>query len=177
VSIRDIVTYPAEVLRRPADPVAAFDAELAALVDDMFATMYAAAGVGLAAPQVGIGRRVFVMDPGPDSGQERLAVVNPQIVDRHGERMSDEGCLSIPGYTAEVPRAETIMLRANDLNGVEFELELQGFAAVVAQHEADHLDGVLFVDYLSQTRWRLFERDFGRDPYRWRYAARRSRVG
>lgn len=173
MTVRNIITYPAEILRRPAAPVENFDAELQRLVDDMFATMYAAAGVGLAAPQIGISQRLFVIDPGPASGQERLAVVNPEIIARSGEVLSDEGCLSIPGYTAEVPRAESVVMRAQDLSGTPFELELHGFPAIVVQHESDHLDGVLFVDYLSPTRWRLFERDFGRDPFRWRYAARR----
>lgn len=164
-----IVTYPAEVLRRPAAPVADINAKLQASLDAMFATMYAAPGVGLAAPQVGVSERYFIMDPRPENQPEPLALINPEIREREGEIVWEEGCLSIPGFQAEVARSARVLVRALDRQGKPFEREFSDFRAVIVQHEIDHLDGVLFVDHLSKTRQRLFEKEFGVDRFKWRY--------
>ena len=172
MSVREVVLYPAEVLRRPAEAVTAFDGNLRTLVADMFDTMYAARGVGLAAPQVGESRRVFVMDPQHD--EEPIgptALINPVIVRLSGEQTFEEGCLSIPGFAADVVRAESVRVEYRTVDGAAAALELSGYPAVIAQHEIDHLDGILFVDYLSPTRSRLFEKDYGRDVWRWRFRA------
>ncbi|RMF17169.1 MAG: peptide deformylase [Candidatus Dadabacteria bacterium] len=170
----DIVQYPAEVLRRPAEPVTEITGEIAALARSMIETMYAAPGVGLAAPQVNQSLRMFVMDPGGEEDKRQPAVViNPRIIESVGEATSEEGCLSIPGYYAEVPRAKTIHVQFLDAHGNPVERTLSDFPAFVFQHEFDHLDGILFVDYLSRTRHRLFERDYGRDPWRWKFRSRR----
>ena len=170
----DIVQYPAEVLRRPAAPIEEISAEIAGLARDMIDTMYAVPGVGLAAPQVARSVRMFVMDPGGDDmPRQPTVVINPCIVASEGEAISEEGCLSIPGYYAEIPRAQTIQVAFLDLDGRSVERTLSGFPAFVFQHEFDHLEGVLFVDYLSRTRHRLFERDYGRDPWRWKFRSRR----
>lgn len=176
MALREIILYPDELLRIPAEEIRTFDAELSALVEDMFETMYAAPGVGLAAPQIGLSGRVLVMDPsGRQEPDAARALVNPAVTWRSDETLvTEEGCLSIPGYYAEVSRPAAVRIEARDPDGERLDLELEGFPAIVAQHEIDHLDGILFVDYLSRTRWRLFERQFGRDPYRWKYAAARA---
>jgi peptide deformylase len=172
LSVREVVLYPAEVLRRPAEVVTTFDENLRTLVTDMFDTMYAARGVGLAAPQVGVSSRVFVMDPQHDDEPiGPTALINPVIVRLSGEQTFEEGCLSIPGFAADVVRAESVRVEYRTLDGEETALELSGYPAVIAQHEIDHLDGILFVDYLSPTRSRLFEKDYGRDIWRWRFRA------
>lgn len=164
-----IVTYPAEVLRKPASLVDQIDAQLQSTIEAMFKTMYAAPGVGLAAPQVGISQRFFVMDARPDNQPAPLAFVNPEICEREGELTWEEGCLSIPGFQAQIKRSARVLVRALDPEGKAFEREFNDFPAVIVQHEIDHLDGVLFVDHLSKTRQRLFEKDFGVDRYKWRY--------
>lgn len=177
MSSQEIVQYPAEVLRRPTEPVEQFDSALQALVNDMLDTMYAARGVGLAAPQVGLSRRIFVMDPQDGSDPGPLGVINPELMPLGDERwVQEEGCLSIPGFAADVERAAAVRLTGSRPDGSRFELELEGFPAVVAQHEYDHLLGILFVDYLSPTRWRLFEKEFGSDPWRWRYGRKPVRA-
>jgi peptide deformylase len=140
-----IRTFGDPVLRQRARDVEEFDGKLAKLAEDMITTMYAAPGVGLAAPQVGIERRLFVYDwgSGPD------AIANPEIVESDGEWAYVEGCLSIPGLVCEVIRPKTVHLRGRDLNGEEVEFEVDEFEARVFQHELDHLDGVLFVERLD----------------------------
>ena len=141
MSIRRIVYYPDVPLLDKALAVDAFDAELARLAEDMFETMHAYNGVGLAAPQVGVGRRMFVMQE-PD-GPERC-FVNPEIFNLEGREEGEEGCLSMPHIYAMVPRSKTLVLRAHDLDGRPVEMEAADFFARVVQHEFDHLDGVLF---------------------------------
>lgn len=172
MSVHEVVQYPSEVLRRPGQWVERFDADLRVLVEDMFETMYAARGVGLAAPQIGVSQRVFVMDPQQENEpMGPLAMINPTIVRREGEQVFEEGCLSIPGFSADVRRAESVTVEYLDPHGEPRVLEASGYPAVIVQHEIDHLDGVLFVDYLSSVRARLFEKQFGRDPWRWRFRA------
>ena len=143
-----ILQFPDPRLRKQAVPVTTVDAEVQALIDDMFETMYEAPGIGLAATQVDVHRRVVVMDISEERGQP-LAFVNPTILDRDGEEEMEEGCLSIPGITDTVKRAARVRVSALDREGNPFELEADGLLAVCIQHEVDHLDGKLFIDYLS----------------------------
>jgi peptide deformylase len=127
------------------------DDEVRRLVDDMFETMYAAPGVGLAATQVDVHRRVLVVDVSDERNQP-LCVINPEIIRRDGTQTLEEGCLSVPGVFDKVVRSERIRVRALDRDGVEFELDADGLLAVCIQHEMDHLEGKLFVDYLSELK-------------------------
>ncbi|MDX1503415.1 MAG: peptide deformylase [Thermoanaerobaculia bacterium] len=149
MALLPIRIYPDPVLREECPEVEVFDDALRNLVDDMVATMYAAPGVGLAAPQVGERMRVVVVDVsvGEEEG-ELLVLVNPEIVEQVGTEVEVEGCLSIPGFTEKVERADRIRVRAQDLAGEPFELETDGWEARAILHEVDHLDGVLFVDRL-----------------------------
>ncbi len=148
MAILEILHFPDPRLRTRAQPVAAVDDGVRRLVDDLFETMYAAPGIGLAATQVDIHRRVLVIDVSEDRSAPRC-FINPEIVARDGEEEMDEGCLSVPGVYDKVRRAERIRVRALDRDGNPIELEADGLLAVCIQHEMDHLDGKLFVDYLS----------------------------
>jgi len=147
--IRPIVRYGADVLHQPAAPVEAVTPEIQALVDDMIQTMYAAPGVGLAAPQVGVGVRIFVCDIslGRSAG-ELLTFINPSFVERDGMQLEDEGCLSAPGFNATVARPSRAVLKGLDRNGEEQTVEATGLLARCFQHEMDHLDGTIFIDRL-----------------------------
>ena len=147
----DIVYWPDPVLTRPASPVGSVDEELRSVVAAMRRVMFRLKGVGLAAPQVGVGRRVMLVCPSGAPGDEEV-VVDPEILERHGEVEGDEGCLSLPGLYGPVVRAERIRVRALDRDGQVFEREVDGLLAVCIQHEIDHLDGKLFVDYLSNLK-------------------------
>ena len=146
-----ILEYPDPRLRTRAVPVAAVDAPLRELIDDMFETMYAANGIGLAATQVNVHRRLLVTDVSEGHTDPRV-FINPEILMRAGTAVGQEGCLSVPGYYDDVERAERIRVRALDRDGQAFEAELEGLLAVCVQHEIDHLDGKLFVDYLSDLK-------------------------
>lgn len=147
MSIRNIVKYPDPILREKAVKVTRFNERLGKLLDDMAETMYDAHGVGLAAPQVGISKRVMVVDV----GEELMEMVNPEIIEKSGEQMEPpEGCLSIPGLLGYVKRANTIRVKGQDRNGNPIEIEAEGFLARAFQHEIDHLDGVLFIDIAEQ---------------------------
>jgi peptide deformylase len=146
-----ILEYPDPRLRTKAVPVDAVDAPLRELIDDMFETMYAAKGIGLAATQVNVHRRVLVTDVSEGRVDPRV-FINPEILSRDGKAVTQEGCLSVPGYFDEVERAERIRVRALDRDGRSFECDLEGLLAVCVQHEVDHLDGRLFVDYLSELK-------------------------
>ncbi|GLQ52465.1 peptide deformylase [Dyella flava] len=148
MSVRTILEYPDPRLRTKAEPVAVFDAELKQLVDDMFETMYAANGVGLAATQINVHQRVLVADMSEERNQP-LALINAEILEKDGTQVYQEGCLSFPGIYADVTRALKIKVRAHDVEGNSFELEVEGPLAVCIQHEMDHLAGKVFVDYLS----------------------------
>jgi peptide deformylase len=147
----EILEFPDPRLRTKAKPVEIVDDELRSLVDDMFETMYAAPGIGLAATQVDVHKRLLVTDVSPDK-TEPHALINPQIVEKDGEAITEEGCLSVPGYYEEVKRAEHIRVKFLDREGAETEMEAEGLLAVCIQHEIDHLDGKLFVDYLSEAK-------------------------
>ena len=151
MAILDILHFPDARLRNTAAPVAAVDDSVRRLIDDMFETMYDAPGIGLAAIQVNDPRRVIVVDTSEDRSQP-LALVNPEILSRDGEEEMDEGCLSVPGVYETVKRADRIRVRALDRDGETFEMDADGLLAVCIQHEIDHLDGKLFVDYLSNLK-------------------------
>ena len=146
-----ILEFPDPRLRTRATPVAAVDASLRELIDDMLETMYAARGIGLAATQVNVHQRLLVTDISEERNQPR-AFINPEILSRDGVETSQEGCLSVPGYYDEVQRAARVRVRALDRDGRAFEEELDGLLAICVQHEIDHLDGRLFVDYLSEMK-------------------------
>jgi peptide deformylase len=151
MALRTILEYPDPRLRTRAQPVTRFDAELGRLIDDMFETMYAAPGIGLAATQVDVHQRLVVLDVSTDHDQP-LVFINPEILSREGEEISEEGCLSVPENFAEIRRAAKVRVRAQDRNGEVFERDCDDVLAVCIQHEMDHLEGKLFVDYLSDLK-------------------------
>ncbi len=146
-----ILEFPDPRLRKTATPVAQVDDALREVIDNMFETMYAAPGIGLSATQVDVHRRFLVVDVSADNNEPHV-LINPVILEKEGVQVSEEGCLSVPGYYEEVERANHIRVRYQDRNGDEIETEMEGFLAVVVQHEIDHLDGKLFVDYLSEAK-------------------------
>ncbi|TNH41613.1 peptide deformylase [Photorhabdus luminescens] len=148
MSVLQVLHYPDERLRTIATPVETVDAEIRRIIDDMFETMYAEEGIGLAATQVDIHQRIVVIDVS-ETRNERLVLINPELLEKSGETGIEEGCLSIPEQRALVPRAEKVKIKALDYNGQSFELQADGLLAICIQHEMDHLIGKLFVDYLS----------------------------
>ncbi|KPK72815.1 MAG: peptide deformylase [Acidithiobacillales bacterium SM23_46] len=151
MALRTILHYPDPRLRRRAKPVAEVNEEIRRLVDDMAETMYAAPGIGLAAIQVDEAKRILVIDI--SESRDRLQVfINPEIVDHDGEQTFEEGCLSVPGVFDEVTRPAFVKVRALDRDGKPFELEAHGLLATCIQHEIDHLEGKVFVDYLSRLK-------------------------
>jgi peptide deformylase len=149
---REILVYPDPFLARKAVPVAAVDDRIRALIRDMFETMYSAEGIGLAATQVGVGKRVIVLDVSPvDETIPPLAVVNPEIVSRSGSVTGVEGCLSVPGVQGEVIRAETVLVRGLDERGNPHRIQAAGILSRALQHEIDHLDGILFIERVSSS--------------------------
>ena len=151
MALRNILEYPDPRLRTKATPVDKVDDSIRRLIDDMLETMYAAPGVGLAASQVDVHKRIIVVDVS-DKRDTPYAFINPQIDLLEGEQETQEGCLSIPGFYELVTRADRIRVRALDRNGAPFELVAHGTLAVCIQHECDHLEGKLFVDYLSSLK-------------------------
>ena len=147
MSVLNVVMYPDDPLTKKAEPFETIGPEVAKLAEDMLETMHAHDGVGLAGPQVGLAKRIFVMQP-PDG--DPLCLVNPEIISMEGSADGEEGCLSMPRvYSDRVPRATTVRVRAHDEKGVPIELEAHDFVARIIQHEYDHLEGVLFVDRLD----------------------------
>ncbi len=155
---REIRIYPDEVLKKEAQRVEDFNSELRELVGDMFDTMYKKGGVGLAANQVGVLKRVFIVDlnSGKEGqGREKLVFINPEIIHSEGEDVAQEGCLSLPGLWKKVKRAKRVVIKAQDLEGREFQMEAEGLLARALQHELDHLNGMVFIDRLSPLQRRL----------------------
>lgn len=148
MSILTILEFPDKRLRTVAEEVTQVDDSIRALVDDMLETMYAAKGIGLAATQVNVHKRVIVMDVSEDKN-EPVCLINPEIVEECGTEESEEGCLSVPGFFEKIRRAEKIKVKALNRDGESFELAADGLLAICIQHEMDHLQGKLFVDYLS----------------------------
>jgi peptide deformylase len=151
MALLTILEYPDPRLRTKAVPVAKVDAALRMLIDDMIATMYAANGIGLAATQVNVHQRLLVIDISDERNAPRV-FINPEILLRDGEEVMEEGCLSVPGFYENVERAQRVRVRALDRNGASFELDAEGLLAVCIQHEMDHLEGKLFVDYISDLK-------------------------
>lgn len=151
--------YPDPVLKKVAAPVTEFDESLRQLANDMAETMYAAPGVGLAAPQVGISKRLTVIDcSARDEDAQLLVMVNPEIIDQQGEACEEEGCLSVPEYYARVNRSAKVKVRYQDLDERTHIIEAEGLTAIACQHEIDHLDGILFVDHLSPLKRSIFRK-------------------
>ena len=148
MAIRDILVFPHPNLRKKAAPVDVFDDELRTLVSDMFETMYDAPGIGLAATQIDVHQRVIVIDVSEDKS-EPMVFINPELLEEEGKNVHEEGCLSVPGFYESVERPEKIRVKAFDEHGKEYELEAEGLLATCVQHEIDHLNGKVFVDYVS----------------------------
>jgi peptide deformylase len=163
MAIRKITEYPEAVLGQVGKPVEKFDDELAALCDDMYETMYDAEGVGLAAPQIGLNLRLFVMD----CDGIKLIAANPEIIETEGEQSSHEGCLSVGKVPAVVTRPMRAKLRAQDVKGEWFEAEAEGYAARCFMHETDHCDGKLFIDHLPKMRREMVINRFKKEK-RWK---------
>lgn len=163
-----ILEFPDPRLRKKAQLVEIIDDALRQLIDDMFETMYEAPGIGLAATQVDVHRRLVVADVSSDK-TDPWVLINPVLLEQEGVEVSEEGCLSIPGYYEEIERAEHIRVRFLDRDGVETECELDGLLSVCVQHEMDHLEGKLFVDYLSEAKRQRIRKRLAKD--------RRHRVG
>jgi len=151
--ILKVVKYPEPVLSQPGEPVTEFNAELKKLVDDMFETMYASQGIGLAAPQVAVSKRVTVIDlsQGKDP-EQKLVLVNPEVIFRDGKQYEEEGCLSFPEIREKVQRAAKVKIRAQDLHGKWFEMDGEELLSRAFQHEIDHLDGMLFIFRMSSLK-------------------------
>jgi len=161
MSVLELQYWPAEVLRTPAKPVTEFDDELRTLLVDMAEIMYLERGIGLAAPQVAISKRILVMDVPSEESEDcnLVSLINPEIVASEGEIWWDEGCLSFPGVNVEVKRHERIQVRYQDQDGAWQEMDASGLTSICLQHELDHLNGVTFVDYLSPLKRKLILRD------------------
>lgn len=157
--IRPIVKYPDPGLEQKCEPVTRFDGELKELAQDMLETMYAAPGIGLAAPQIGVNLRLIVMDPlaGEENGHQ-VVLVNPEVVERIGKQKEEEGCLSLPGLTAIVERPARVVVKAQDLDGNELKVTGEDLMARLLCHEIDHLDGVLYLEHLSALKRDLLKR-------------------
>jgi peptide deformylase len=151
--IHEVVKWPDPVLAKAAAVVTEFDAKLKKLVDEMFESMYAAQGIGLAAPQINISQRITVIDVSfKKNPEEKIVLINPEIVEREGKQVEEEGCLSLPEIREKVSRAEWVKVRAQDATGEWFEIEGDELLARAMQHEIDHLDGILFIDRLSRLK-------------------------
>jgi peptide deformylase len=157
--ILNVVKYGDPILTKRAEQVVDFDEKLHKLIDDMFETMYGAPGVGLAAPQVGVLKRLFVMDcSSGKSKKQKVVLINPVIESEEGEQLGDEGCLSFPGIFLEINRPQRVVVRAKDLDGSEMTLDVMDLEARCVSHETDHLDGELFINYLSPLKRDLTKR-------------------
>lgn len=163
MAIREIRRYPEKVLQEKTSPVSDFNTELRRLIDDMVETMYAAPGIGLAANQVGIPKQVIVIDvSGRGESSDLITLVNPRIIEASGESEIEEGCLSVPGYTTVVKRAEKVKVAGFDLDGKPVEISGEGILAKALQHEIDHINGVLFIDKIGRIKREFFKKRYAR---------------
>ena len=162
MAILKILEFPDPRLRKKAVPVTDIDDDMRNLIDDMLETMYAAPGIGLAATQVDVHKRLLVADISPEKDDPR-ALINPEILEKDGTAISEEGCLSVPGYFEEVERAESIRVRYLDRDGAPVEKNAEGLLAICIQHEIDHLNGKLFVDYLSEAKRQRIRKKLEKD--------------
>lgn len=157
--IRTILTYPNSELKKKSVPVTIITDSVRQLVQDMAETMYAAPGIGLAAPQIGVHQRVIIIDiSGKNEPPDLIVAINPVIIHAEGEEYEEEGCLSVPDYAANVKRHARVIIKGLDLDGVERTWKAEDLLAIAFQHEIDHLDGILFVDHLSTLKRELFQR-------------------
>jgi peptide deformylase len=157
--VREILIWPDPLLKKKASPVARVDDSIRNLVNDMFETMYAADGVGLAAPQLGVLKNIIVLDTTPRQPESKpVAMINPEILEKEGSTRYTEGCLSIPGEAEEVERAAKVKVRFLDVSGEPQTLVAEGLLAVAIQHETDHLSGTMFVDYLSTLKREMIKK-------------------
>lgn len=146
MAVLDIRFLPDPVLRQKAKRVRSVDSLIHKLIDDMIETMHACSGVGLAAPQVGVSLKVAVIEV---PGEEVITLINPEVIRRKGERIVEEGCLSVPGYKGEIKRSEMVKVKGLDRNGKEIRLKAEGLLAQALEHEIDHLNGILYIDHLE----------------------------
>lgn len=161
MALRKIIHYPEPLLKQKSAPVTEFNDELKQLADDMAETMYAAPGVGLAAPQVGVLQRLIVLDCSPkDAENDLIIAVNPEVISGSGDSLEEEGCLSVPGYYASVKRYSEVTMRYQDTDGNVHERQADGLLAIGIQHEIDHLEGILFVDRLSPLKRSMFKKKY-----------------
>jgi peptide deformylase len=159
MAVTKIRVYPDSILQVKAAEIENIDGRVVHLAEDMAETMYAAPGVGLAAPQVGVSERLIVVDIRNAEGTKGLiTLINPEIIEAEGRVVDEEGCLSLPGITENVPRAERVLIRGHDLNEREREIEAKGLLAVALQHEIDHLEGILFIDRISRLKRGIIQR-------------------
>jgi peptide deformylase len=162
--IRTILTYPDPELKMKSHPVTVINEKTHELVKDMADTMYDAPGIGLAAPQIGVHQRIIVIDvAGKDDPPALIAAINPVIVHAEGESFEEEGCLSVPKYAANVRRHANIVVKGLNLDGEEMTWKADGLLAIAFQHEIDHLDGILFIDHISQLKKEIFRRKYRRN--------------
>lgn len=153
VKIHEVVKWPEPVLAKSAEKVTVFDDKLKQFVEEMFETMYAAQGIGLAAPQIAVSQRITVIDVSfKKNPEEKIVLINPEIIDRRGKQVEEEGCLSLPDIRDKVSRAAWVKVRAQDVNGEWFEIEGEELLSRAFQHEIDHLDGILFIDRISRLK-------------------------
>ena len=151
--IHEVVKWPDPVLQKPGEKVTVFDGKLKRLTEEMFDSMYAAQGIGLAAPQIAISKRITVIDVSfKKNPADRIVLINPEIIEREGKQVEEEGCLSLPEIREKVSRAAKVKVKAQDVTGEWFEVEGEELLARAFQHEIDHLDGVLFIDRLSRLK-------------------------
>lgn len=164
MAIREIKKYPEKILREKASPVAEIDGSIQRLIDDMVETMYAAPGIGLAAPQVGESKRIIVIDVSVREGEKKplIVIINPEIIGYEGELDSEEGCLSLPGFITTVKRAERVIVKGLDRKGKEIIIEGEGLLSRALQHEIDHLSGLLLIDRISPIKREFFKKRFKR---------------
>jgi len=160
MAVLEILTYPDPFLRNVATPINGIDDQLKSIAEDMIETMYEKSGLGLAAIQVGVDKRMFVMDveynrENPDSQKKPVVLINPEIIEKNGESQLEEGCLSVVDFRAEIKRNSKVTLQFQDLEGKTQQFEAEGTAAVCVQHELDHLDGKLFIDYLPPIKRKM----------------------
>ena len=162
MAVLEILTYPDPFLRKVAAPITDIDDQIKTTAANMLETMYQKSGLGLAAIQVGVDKRMFVMDvvfnrEDPDSEKKPVVIINPEIIEKGGESLVEEGCLSVVDFRAEVNRSSKVTLQYQDLEGNSLQYEAEGIAAICVQHELDHLDGKLFIDYLPPIKRKMIK--------------------
>lgn len=161
MAVLEIRKYPDEILKKKASEITDIDSNVQKLIDDMIETMYKSNGIGLAAPQVGVSKRLIIVDISPrEENNSLIVMINPQIVSTEGEVLSEEGCLSLPGFITRLKRSEKIFVKGIDRKGKDIEIETNGLLGRAIQHEIDHLDGILLIDRISPLKRELFRKKY-----------------